>query len=205
MKKRFTRSSPRSALQGRFKAILVDKEAYLLELCRYIVLNPVRARIVKEPGAYHWSSYRATAGQIQADNFLTTDWVLCQFGENRKRAQKAYTAFVMDGTGVDIWKDLQFQCLLGDRVFCERFVSQVTDRKEVKEIPRVQRLASRPELDELLPQDIQCPRPKRNEAFRQAVMEWGYTYAEISRHTGLHYVTISRIVRSSNPETRKML
>jgi len=190
--------------QGRFKAILVDKEAYLLELCRYIVLNPVRAGMVKDPGAYHWSSYRATAGQKKAANLLSTDWVLSQFKENRKRAQKIYKAFVKDGIGVDVWKDLQFQCLLGDRVFCERFVSQLTDRKEVKEIPRVQRFAARPKLDELLPQDIQCPRPKRNEAFRKAVMEWGYTYADISRHTGLHYVTISRIVRSSKTEKGEM-
>ena len=190
--------------QGRFKAILVDKEAYLLELCRYIVLNPVRAGMVKDPGAYHWSSYRATAGQERGVNFLSTDWVLSQFGKNRKRAQKAYTAFVKAGTGVDIWKNLQFQCLLGDRGFCDRFVPQLRDRKEIKEIPRVQRFAARPKLDELLPQDNEFPRPKRNEAFRQAVMEWGYTYAEISRHTGLHYATISRIVRSSTPEKRKM-
>jgi len=190
--------------QGRFKAILVDKESYLLELCRYIVLNPVRACMVKEPSDYHWSSYRATAGQGKAVNFLSTDWVLSQFGENRRRAQKAYMEFVKTGTGVDVWKDLQFQCLLGDRVFCERFVARLTDSKGVKEIPRMQRFAARPKLDELLPQDIQCRRLKRNEAFLQAAMEWGYTYAEISRHTGLHYTTVSRIVRSSSPAKGKM-
>src|SRR5207247_381934 len=48
--------------QGRFKAILVERESYLLELCRYLVLNPVRAGIVRQPERYRWSSYRATAG-----------------------------------------------------------------------------------------------------------------------------------------------
>jgi putative transposase len=185
--------------QGRFKAILVDKDAYLLELCRYIVLNPVRACMVKEPGDYHWSSYRATAGQGKAVDFLSTDWVLSRFGENRRRAQKSYREFVKDGARVEVWKDLRFQCLLGDRDFCERFVAKLTDSREVKEIPRVQRFMARPELDQLLPRDIiQWSRSKRDEAFLRAVMKWGYTYAEISRHTGLHYTTISRIVRSSS-------
>jgi len=61
-----------------------------------------------------------------------------------------YREFVKDGTGVEVWKDLQFQCLLGDRGFCERFVARLTDSREVKEIPRVQRYMARPEHDQLL-------------------------------------------------------
>lgn len=75
--------------QGRFKAILVDKEAYLLELCRYIVLNPVRASMVEEPCSYQWSSYKATMGKGKPLNFLSTDWILSLFGEKRSRAQNA--------------------------------------------------------------------------------------------------------------------
>ncbi|MEO8630313.1 MAG: transposase, partial [Betaproteobacteria bacterium] len=52
--------------QGRFKAILVDRDAYLLEVCRYVDLNPVRARLVRKPGAWAWSSYRAHVGQTAA-------------------------------------------------------------------------------------------------------------------------------------------
>ena len=52
--------------QGRYKAIVVDKESYLLELCRYVVLNPLRAAIVKEPQDWKWSSYRSTAGRATA-------------------------------------------------------------------------------------------------------------------------------------------
>src|SRR5258706_8306926 len=57
--------------QGRFKAILVERDSYLLELCRYVVLNPVRAKMVKQPKQYQWSSYRATAGIDAAPPFLT--------------------------------------------------------------------------------------------------------------------------------------
>jgi len=67
-------------LQGRFKAILVDKDSYLLELCRYIVLNPVRANMVKLPKSYPWSSYRVTAGLSRPVEFLNRDWLLSPVG-----------------------------------------------------------------------------------------------------------------------------
>lgn len=54
--------------QGRYKAILVQKESYLLEVSRYIVLNPVRARMVRSAGDWAWSSYRATAGRTSAQS-----------------------------------------------------------------------------------------------------------------------------------------
>jgi len=56
-------------LQGRYKAILVEKESHLLELARYIVLNPVRAKLVRHPRAWRWSSYRATAGDEEPPSF----------------------------------------------------------------------------------------------------------------------------------------
>ena len=56
-------------LQGRYKAILVEKESHLLELARYIVLNPVRAKLVRHPRAWRWSSYRATAGEEEPPAF----------------------------------------------------------------------------------------------------------------------------------------
>src|SRR6267142_1824255 len=83
--------------QGRYKAIVVEKEAYLLELCRYVVLNPVRAKLVTQPRAWKWSSYRATAGMEEAPPWLTVDWVLGQFGQTRGRAHRAYQQFVAAG------------------------------------------------------------------------------------------------------------
>jgi len=76
--------------QGRFKAILVEKDSYLLELCRYIVLNPVRVKRNGQIGAWKWSSYRATVGSAAVPEFLTVDWVLGQFGKSRPTAQKRY-------------------------------------------------------------------------------------------------------------------
>ena len=83
--------------QGRYKAILVQKDAHLLELCRYIVLNPVRANAVKKPEDWEWSSYKATVTGRQVPDYLTTDWILGQFATNKNNAQKAYRNFVEDG------------------------------------------------------------------------------------------------------------
>jgi REP element-mobilizing transposase RayT len=62
-------------LQSRYQAILVDKDNYLLELYRYMVLNPVRAKIVKDPKDWRWSTYRSTTGH-KGIPCLTTDWIL---------------------------------------------------------------------------------------------------------------------------------
>ncbi len=85
--------------QGRFKSILVDRDACLLELCRYIVLNPVRAGMVERPEEYVWSSYRATAGLSHAPIFLALDWILSQFAPKKDEARIRYMEFVRVGIG----------------------------------------------------------------------------------------------------------
>ena len=75
--------------QGRYKSIVVEKDSYLKELCRYVVLNPVRAGMVKHPKEWKWSSYRGTAGLSKPDKWLETDWILGQFGKNKQQAKRA--------------------------------------------------------------------------------------------------------------------
>lgn len=82
--------------QGRFKALLVDEESYLLELVRYTHLNPVRAGMVQNPSAYLWSSHLAYTGQ-QMLPWLTSDVVLSRFSSQLGEARQGYVAFVMDG------------------------------------------------------------------------------------------------------------
>lgn len=84
-------------LQGRYKAILVEKDRYLLALCRYVVLNPVRAGMVRSAREYRWSSYRATAGLSAIPELLCTDWLLAQFGGEHSEAQHQYRRFVAEG------------------------------------------------------------------------------------------------------------
>jgi putative transposase len=82
---------------GRFWSELVDTDEYLLEVARYIVLNPVRAGLCGHPGDWPWSSYRPTVGAASVPRFLTCEWLLEQFGREPKAARAAYAAFVSDG------------------------------------------------------------------------------------------------------------
>jgi Transposase and inactivated derivatives len=113
--------------QGRFKGILVEREGHLLELLRYIVLNPVRAGIVKFTGEYAWSNYRATAGLARIPNWLEVDWTLEQFGRNRAEACEAYRRFVSDARGASYnpWEKTVGQIYLGSEEFCDRMQSLV--------------------------------------------------------------------------------
>jgi len=136
--------------QGRFKAIVVDRESHLLELCRYVVLNPVRTGMVTRVETYPWSSYRATAGLEPVPSWLTTDWVPSQFGRQSRRAQARYAEFAEAGTGeASPWTGLRSQVLLGGERFIERLSAHLREQSEVVEMPRSQRFASRPPLDAL--------------------------------------------------------
>ena len=168
--------------QGRFKAILVEKESYLLELCRYIVLNPVRVKGKGEIGGWKWSSYRATAGLASVPEFLSTDWILEQFGKKRAKAQKQYRAFVREGLENRPWEELKGQIYLGSEAFIER---HSPGNQELKEIPRVQLKAVKPSLERIFAKS-----GKR--AIVQAYKEHGYRLQEIAAHLGVHYATVSR-------------
>jgi REP element-mobilizing transposase RayT len=181
--------------QGRFKGILVQKDSHFLEVCRYVVLNPVAAGMVKHPGEWAWSSYRATAGQSAPASWLMVDEVLSQFGHRRGLAQKKYRQFVNEGIGrPSIWEQLEAQSLLGEEGFAEALKGHVKGYEKIREIPRGQRLIGRPALQSLFGVKIQS-RSKRDRMIAKAVHEYGYSQVEVAGHLGLHYSTLSRIVK----------
>lgn len=191
---RFNRRHGRTGhvFQGRFKAILVDRDRYLLELSRHVVLNPVRTRVTRRPDTYAWSSYRATAGLVPVPAFLSTEWVLSQFGQDRSRARRRYAAFVAAGTGLpSVWANLRSQVLLGDDTFVASLSSRLTELPRAS--ARRQRSAGRPTLGALLPARRGVTRDQRNAAIHAAHVIHGYTLAQIAAHVGLHFTTISRI------------
>jgi REP element-mobilizing transposase RayT len=181
--------------QGRFKGILVQKDSHFLEVCRYVVLNPVAAGSVKHPGEWAWSSYRATAGQSLAPRGLTVEEVLAQFGQRRGYAQNKYRQFVSEGKGrPSIWEHLEAQSLLGEEGFAEALKGHVRGYEKIQEIPRGQRLIGRPTLQRLFGVKNQ-QRSKRDRIIAKAVKEHGYSQVEVARHVKLHYSTLSRIVK----------
>ncbi|MFA5353793.1 MAG: transposase [Thermodesulfovibrionales bacterium] len=184
---------PGHVFQGRFKAILVDKEGYLLELCRYVVLNPVRAGLVEKPEQWQWSSYQATAGLRQSPEYLTKDWILGMFGKQRKASQERYQSFVEAGIGQKSpWEGLKGQVLLGGESFVERFSELLAGKEENKEISRAQRYSGRPGLAALF--QGREAKPLRNEGITEAHLKCGYRLKEIADHLKVHYTTVSKVV-----------
>ena len=97
---RFNRRHDRCGhlFQSRYRSILVERETYLLALCRYVVVNPVRASICSDVEEWPWSSYAATAGLAQPPPFLSTDWLLSQFAPRRRLAERSYREYVAEGS-----------------------------------------------------------------------------------------------------------
>ncbi len=94
----FSQSRTGHVFQGRYKALLLDADTYLMELVRYIHLNPVRAGMVASVDDYPWSGHHGYLG-VEVLPWLTTDWALSMFSTDTRNAQNAYANFVMDGIG----------------------------------------------------------------------------------------------------------
>ena len=206
-------------LQGRFKSIVVDRESYLLELARYVVLNPVRAGLVARPEDWTWSSYRATSGlpgagtagaagaaeapkapettevaAPEGSHFLTTAWLLKQFGPDETAARRRYTDFVLSGIGKESpWPKLQSQLFLGKETFIDGILGAIPEKAAIKEIPKRQRYANRPSLQEIFA-DRKSKR-KRDEAIFAGHVAHGYEQKEIANFLGLHYTTVSKAIK----------
>lgn len=178
--------------QGRFKAILVDSDAYLLELARYVVLNPVRAGMVKRPQDWPWSSYQASMGMASAQSFLAVDGLLAQFAKRRSTAQARYAQYVSDGiNALSPWPQLKAQVYLGDEVFVEKMLTRAQrPQREDVQIPLAQRRAPAPLL-----KAIEQDAPDRNMAMVRAHATGAYSYQQIAEHFGVHFTTVGRVVR----------
>lgn len=177
--------------QGRYKAILVQKDTYLLELARYIALNPVRAQMVRSAKDWPWSSYRATAGYAEGAACLTTDWVLAGFAKTLKVAQQRYRDFVQQGKGQPSpWQKLKNQIYLGDDKFIEDMQCKMSPDQSLKDIPKKQKRAP------IKPLSYFSERHKtRDEGMVQAYLSGHYTLEQVGEHFGVSYATVSRAVR----------
>ena len=125
--------------QGRYKAIVADADEYLMELARYIVLNPVRAKMVERPEEWRWSSYVAMGNRRVAPDWLEVDGMLAYFGKNRRSAVLTYRRFVMAGIGQESpWGGLKGQIYLGDEQFLEEMQDKLEGQEDSVEFPRAQ-------------------------------------------------------------------
>lgn len=183
--------------QGRYKAILIDKDSYLLELSRYIVLNPVRARMAHSARDWRWSSYRATVGEQSKPSWLNTDWLLAGFSQRKLIAIEKYKQFVNEGKGQPSpWEQLKKQIFLGDEKFVKTMQSQINMDKELSEIPLSQRRPIAKPLSYYVEQY-----KIRNDAIVFAYASGGYSLKELGGYFKLHYSTVSGIIKNHKSKT----
>ncbi len=176
-------------LQGRFKALLVDRDEYFLEVLRYIVLNPVRAGLVSDPAEWRWSSYRATAGHTAAPAFLALHDVWRAFGSDVGKARHRFVDFV--GAGCQAVP--RGPVVFGSTAFTARVGVALEPHREARDISRAERFAVRPSLDQLFARSRDGG--SRDAAMREAFRRHGYTLREIGARVGRHPSSVSKGIR----------
>jgi REP element-mobilizing transposase RayT len=179
--------------QGRFKAILLERDAYLLELARYIVLNPLRLKAAKNISRYRWSSYRATAGEIQAPSWLNTAWTLAHFGRGSSVAQRKYAEFVAAGLSLPSpLEKVKSQILLGSTAFVKKMQQRLLHKVDGK---RDKKPRGRPSLKSLFPQSSRSDKALRNAAIQRAYQDYSYSMSEIAEAAQIHFSTVSKVIK----------
>jgi len=118
--------------QGRYKAVMVDADEYLLELAAYIHLNPVRAHMTDQPQAYQWSSHRAYLGK-ETLSWLETDYILSQFSADETKARTKFAAFVGERVTDGRRDEFHGERTADSRIFGDdKFVDVVLTKAEVR-------------------------------------------------------------------------
>jgi len=175
--------------QGRYKAILCDKEVYLVELVRYIHLNPVRAKLVKRPEDYRWGSYPVYLGN-RKEPMVTTDFVLEHFGRNRTLAVRAFHRFVMEevreGSRQDLY-DVKLQTILGSDDFVEKLPVRSQEEKVHYQVPLAEIVQS--VCRSLKLEEEELKRRDRGRRAAEARHRIGYIARELA---GLTYGRVAR-------------
>lgn len=164
---------------GRFKSIVVERDAHFLEAARYIVLNPLRTDRPRRFTDWRWSSYPATAGLVPSPPFLTTTNVLGAFGPDLVIARQRYVTFVSEGVASSLDSRLVGEIYLGD----EQFIRDLMPGESIADFPRTQWQPLRPNLEVLLAERGGVLAAYRN---------YGYRLREIAAQLGVSPATVSR-------------
>jgi REP element-mobilizing transposase RayT len=197
--------------QGRFHSVLVDSDAYLLQACRYVELNPVRAGLVDSVELWPWCSYRAHVGIECSPCWLATSTVHGHLlgrdvitASDRRQAQSLYAESVAAARNIDLWGHLRQQIFLGDEAFTAATRARASDKRlQCTEIVRDQRI-SKSDLADWL-----TPHRSRDEALRLAYSLGGMTMSEIARQADISVSRVSRLIavaeksQVSRPDAQK--
>ncbi|WAC74775.1 transposase [Roseateles sp. SL47] len=183
--------------QGRFKAVLVDREHLLLDACRYVELVGVRDGLVDDPAQWSWSSFPAHSGMVASPPWLEVEGLwshvlgrLPQTASDRRRAAQRYYGLVEAEPALDIWGQLRHQIFLGDAAFVQRTVS-LSERAPRSPRPRGLREWMRNSTS-------------REEALYRAHTEGGQSMTALARELGLSVSRVSRLIAGHERGHREM-
>lgn len=186
--------------QGRFKAVIVDRDAYLLALCRYVERNPVAAGLVATAPQWPWSSYRAHVGEAPTPHWLDSEGLYGYLlgrplanGRDRRLAARRYAALVSqaDEGDASFWQtSLRAQVFLGDEAFVARMQAlPEAQGATAKEIPKAQRHRPCHWQDCL----AQCG-GDRSRALHMAYRDCGATMTALAQQARLSVAHVSRLI-----------
>jgi len=184
--------------QGRYRAVMVEKPAFLAAVCRDTVRQPVERGLAAAPAAWRWSSHRAVAGRLPpgraAPDWLALEELLALYGPELDTARRRYTADVEANDRPAVWESLRHQIFLGSDGFVEemreRAKAEAARRGNLTEIPKAQWQAPPPPLDSFI-----AAAESREEAMARAYLSGAYSQSSIAAHFAVHYSTVSRAVR----------
>lgn len=178
-------------LQGRYKSPLVDSDVYFLRLIRYIVRNPVAAGYVSDPAEWRWSSYRATAGLVEAPPFLDVERVWAALdATNAATARERWTTFVSTAVDDDSPGNL---FLIGARAFATQCAPRLRPYQETEDLVYAERFAARPPLSALFSRSDTGR--ALDEAVSLAFCQHAYTLREIASFVGRSVPTVWRWIQ----------
>jgi REP element-mobilizing transposase RayT len=177
--------------QGRYKAILVERDAHLLELSRYVVLNPVRAGITQAAADWPWSSYHAMLQPELAPPWMSISWLLAQFGSAQPPfGYRTFVASAMPASSP--WPHVKGQIFLGSEEFMMQMQEALAGRDRIPEIPLPQQMSPAKPLSFYL-QNFE----DRNRAISAAFASGHYTQRALARAFRIHDSTVSRILHAA--------
>lgn len=191
--------------QRRFHSVLVDSDAYLMEVCRYVELNPVRAGLVDRAGDWQWSSFRANTGAVPSPAWLATAELHGHLTQrdvitsaDQRSAARAYARLVGEGSGENPWVDgLKHEIFLGDDAFVARMQSRLhAPTSQSAEIPASQRSAVADWRQR------RASTASRAEQFRAAYAGGELTMAQIARQANLSVSRVSRLIARAERASR---
>jgi putative transposase len=192
--------------QGRFKSILVENDAYVVELSCYIHRNPLRVGMVKRLVDYPWSSYPVYAYGRKGPEWLKTDLILGYFsGEDpRKAYRKKVQAYAGEEKG--LWEDFRHGVILGTSQFLDMIKTRYSSGRPHREIPQQRGIVGRAKVEALLKEAFGGRFKKGGRVYGKekekrdlwVFLLWqsgAYTNGEIGEMFGIGYTAVSHIVK----------